>query len=104
MHYVKTIRLYKNLLQPGREAWPPNQPKYKTPAFWRLSIGPELCRKAIRLGKQTVLTTVVDFVYARVGPAEAPDSRRPDLIVKTYDFGTADEVFASQDRVCCGYG
>jgi len=52
------------------------------------------------LGKHTVLATPVYFEYARVGHAEAPDSRPPDLIVKTYDFGTTDEVFASQDRVC----
>ena len=99
IHYVKTNRLYKNLLQPGRESWPTNQPKYKTLAFWILSMGPELCRKPIRLGKHTVLATSVDFVCARVGHAEAPDSRRPYVIVKTYDFGTTDEVFASQDML-----
>jgi len=43
---------------------------------------------------------LLDFMCARVGHAEAPDSGWSDLIVKTYDFGTTDEVFASQDRVC----
>ena len=47
-----------------------------------------------------MLATSVDSVYARVGHAEAPDSRRPYLVVKTYDFGTTDDVFDSQDRVC----
>ena len=48
------------------------------------------------------MATSIDFVCARLGYEGGTEFGRADLIVKTYDFGTTDEVFASQDRVCEG--
>ena len=66
--------------------------------FWT----PRNLSEADPIGKNTTLATSIDFLCARVGYAEATESGCPDLIVKTYEFGTTDEVFASQDRVCAG--
>ena len=79
---------------------PLHPPEFKNVGFKLFSESPEPCRQPIRLGKHTTLATSVDFVCARLGYEGGTEIRRADLIVKTYDFGTTDEVFASQDRVC----
>jgi len=83
-----------------RKPKPLHPPDSKNVGFKPFSESPEPCRQTIRLGKHTTLATSIDFVCARVGYEEATEFRRANMIVKTYDFGTTDEVFASQDRVC----
>ena len=79
---------------------PLHPPEFQNIDFKPFSEGPEPCRQPIRVGKHTTLTTSIDFVCARLGYEGATEIRWADLIVKTYDFGINDEVFASQDRVC----